>query len=278
MLILICLLIISSYVWEVFDMKKVIGVSFIDSKKIYYFLIGNHVLKRDDFVIVSTLRGEQYGKIVTDIIEVDEKKLNSELKDIIRIADKDDERINEENLKKAKEALRKADNIAKELNLDMQFLNASFTFDRKQLLFTFIADNRIDFRELVRKLAVIYKTRIELRQIGVRDKAKIVGGCGQCGRELCCATFLKDLNSVSINMAKNQNLALNPQKINGVCGRLMCCLSYENGNYDVYKKGLPKVGDKVVHNGEAGKIVFVDIFNRVCKMETEDSKIVLVEY
>ena len=259
-------------------MKKVIGVSFSGSKKIYYFLGNNFKLNKGDLVITLTEKGEQIGTVVTDFIEVDEAKLNTELKSIVRIATKKDLSVNEKNIKDAEVALLDARKIASELKLDMQILDASFTFDRKQLLFTFLADSRVDFRDLVRKLAAIYKTRIELRQIGVRDKAKIVGGCGQCGRELCCATFLRDLNSVSINMAKNQNLALNPQKINGVCGRLMCCLSYENDNYCIYKKGLPKVGDKIVFNGEAGKVISVDIFARTCKMETEDSKIVTVDY
>lgn len=259
-------------------MKKVIGVAFNDSKKIYYFLVGKLNAKKGDYVIVLTERGEQFGTVVTDIIEVDEKKLDFELKNAIRIASEDDTSTNEKNIIDAKKALDKASAIVEELGLDMQLLDAVFTFDRKQLLFAFLADSRIDFRELVKRLAALYKTRIELRQIGVRDKAKMVGGCGQCGRELCCSTFLRDINSVSINMAKNQNLALNPQKINGVCGRLMCCLSYENDNYDIYKKGLPKVGDKIVHKGEAGKVISVDIFERTCRMETEDSKIITVEY
>lgn len=259
-------------------MKKVIGVSFADSKKIYYFLPNKLELNKDDFVIVTTEIGEQFAKVVTDIIDVDEKKLKMELKNIDRKATQKDIAANNKNKKDSLKALDDAIKIASELELDMQLLNASFTFDRKQLLITFLADSRIDFRDLVKKLAAIYKTRIELRQIGVRDKAKAVGGYGLCGRELCCSTFLRDLNSVSINMAKNQNLALNPQKINGVCGRLMCCLSYENDNYSVYKKGLPKVGDKVVSNGETGKIITVDVFNRVCKMETADSKVITIEY
>ena len=258
-------------------MKKVIGVSFNGSKKIYYFLIGAFDLNKGDFVITNTEKGEQFGEIVTDIIDVDEKKLNSELKDIVRIADKKDISTNEKNIKDSASALKKAISIAEELKLDMQILDASYTFDRKQLLFTFLADERIDFRELVKKLAAIYKTRIELRQIGVRDKSKIVGGYGQCGRELCCSVFLRDLNSVSINMAKNQNLALNPQKINGVCGRLMCCLAYENEDYNFYKKGLPKVGSKYVYNGEEGKVISVDIFERSCKLEMDDSKVVTVD-
>ena len=248
-------------------MKKVIGVSFYGSKKIYYFLLGNFTLNKGDFVIVNTERGEQFGTIMTDVIDVDEKKLNSELKDIIRIASKKDISTNEKNISDAEKALKNANNIAADLKLDMQLLDASFTFDRKQLLITFLADARIDFRELVKKLAAIYKTRIELRQIGVRDKSKIVGGY----------VFLRDLNSVSINMAKNQNLALNPQKINGVCGRLMCCLAYENEEYNFYKKGLPKVGSKYVYNGEEGKVIYVDIFERTCKLEMADSKVVSVD-
>lgn len=257
-------------------MRKVIGISFKGSKKIYYFLAGDFKLNKGDFVITSTENGEQFGTVMTDIIDVDEKKLNSELKDIVRIASKKDISINENNNKDSKKALNDAISIANELKLDMQILDASFTFDRKQLLFTFLADARVDFRELVKRLAAIYKTRIELRQIGVRDKSKIVGGYGQCGRELCCSVFLRDLNSVSINMAKNQNLALNPQKINGVCGRLMCCLAYENEDYNFYKKGLPKVGSKYVYNGEEGKVISVDIFERTCKLEMADSKVVSI--
>ena len=259
-------------------MKKVVGVSFVDSKKIYYFLFDKNTVKKGDYVIVDTEKGEQFGTIVTDIISIDEKKLDFDLKEIIRIADSDDVAINDQNIADSQKALDDAKENVLDLGLDMQMLNACFTFDRKQLLFTFLADNRIDFRELVKRLASIYKTRIELRQIGVRDKAKIVGGCGQCGRELCCSTFLRDINSVSINMAKNQNLALNPQKINGVCGRLMCCLTYENDNYQIYKKGLPKIGDKIISNGEEGKVIYVDIFSRTGKMETEDSKVVNINF
>ena len=216
--------------------------------------------------------------VVTVVIDIDPKKLNSKLKRITRIADEEDVKTHKKNLEDAEKALEDAKRIAKELDLDMTVLDATFSFDRSQLAMTFLADNRVDFRELVKKLASIYKTRIELRQIGVRDKASAVGGCGQCGRSLCCSTFLRDINSVSINMAKNQNLALNPQKINGVCGRLMCCLAYENDDYSIYKKGLPKVGDKIVSNGEAGKVISVDIFARTCRMETEDAKVVTVEF
>ena len=255
-------------------MKKVLGVSFDNTSKIYYFLFNDLVLNKGDNVIVETERGKQFGKIVTSVIEVDEKKLKMDLKNIIKIADKDDIKINKNNKNDEKKAFEDANKLVSELNLDMRIINASFTFDRKQLVFNFLADERIDFRELAKRLAGIYKTRIELRQIGVRDKAKCVGGYGQCGKKLCCSSFLNDISSVSINMAKNQNLALNPQKINGVCGRLMCCLSYENDVYSDYKKGLPKVGQKIDYNGEKCKVLSVDVFNRTYKIETADSKVV----
>ena len=256
--------------------KKVVGVNFNDSKKIYYFLVNDLVVCKGDYVIVLTDRGEQFGKVVTDVIDVDEERLNNPLKDVVRVAGSSDVLINDNNLKDAVSALDVARKFVFDLNLDMQILSACFTFDRKQLIFNFLADSRVDFRELARKLAGIYKTRIELRQIGIRDKAKIVGGYGQCGRKLCCSSFLNDINSVSINMAKNQNLALNPQKINGVCGRLMCCLAYENECYCDYKKGLPRVGSRVSVSGDEGKVISVDIFARTYKIETDDSKVIVV--
>lgn len=257
-------------------MKSVIGVNFNDSKKIYYFLVNDLVVNKGDFVVVLTERGEQFGKVVTDVIEVDESKLNNSLKNVIRVATLDDVSVNDGNISDAKRALVDAKRFVSELNLDMQILSACFTFDRKQLVFNFLSDERVDFRELARKLAGVYKTRIELRQIGIRDKAKAVGGYGQCGRKLCCSSFLNDINSVSINMAKNQNLALNPQKINGVCGRLMCCLAYENECYCDYKKGLPKVGSRVSVSGDEGKVISVDIFARTYRIETDDSKVIEV--
>ncbi len=255
-------------------MIKVVGVSFNDSKKIYYFLPNDLGIEKGKNVIVETERGMQFAKAVTNLIEVDEKKLKSPLKEIVRIATKKDKNTNDENIELAKKALADANKYAEQENLEMKILTADFTFDKKKLLFTFLADDRIDFRNLAKKLAFIYKTRIELRQIGVRDKAREVGGYGQCGRKLCCGTFLKDIDSVSINMAKNQSLALNPQKINGVCGRLMCCLSYENECYDEYKKGLPKVGDKISNKDVKGKVIYVDIFEKMYKIETEEGKIV----
>lgn len=252
---------------------KVIGVSFGDTNKIYYFLPNNLELEKGMKVIVETERGEQFGYVVTDYIEINPKDLVAPLKNVLRIAKEKDEEQHNKNIHDASKAINDANRFVADLKLDMKILNASWTFDRKQLLFNFLADERVDFRELAKKLAAIYKTRIELRQIGVRDKAREVGGVGQCGRKLCCSSFLKDMTAVSINMAKNQNLALNPQKINGCCGRLMCCLAYENDNYDEYKKGLPEVGERINNKEGKGKVIYVDLFKKLYKIETEDGTI-----
>ncbi|HPE14828.1 MAG TPA: stage 0 sporulation family protein [Bacilli bacterium] len=258
-------------------MRKVLGINFSNSNKIYYFEINKEAIEKGNNVIVETEKGLQFGSVATGIIEVDETKLSSPIKSIIRLATEEDEVSNEKNLKDAEKALNDANDIVNELGLEMKILNASFTFDRRQLLFYFLADERIDFRVLAKKLAKIYCTRIELRQIGVRDKAKIVGGYGQCGRQLCCHLFLSDLNAVSINMAKNQNLALNPQKINGCCGRLMCCLNYENDIYDEGKKKMLKVGTYIDTPQGKGKIVAVDVVANTYKVDVAEKGIVIVD-
>lgn len=257
-------------------MIEVFGVRFNNSDKIYYFLPNGNELIKEDCVIVETERGKQFGNVCTDKIVVDKDKITFELRNVLKVADSDDVKVNENNIRDALCAIDSANGLIGELGLDMKILDASFTFDRSQLLFNFFADSRVDFRELAKRLAYIYKTRIELRQIGVRDKAKCVGGYGVCGRKLCCSSFLNDLNSVSINMAKNQNLALNPQKINGVCGRLMCCLEYENDLYEKYKKELPKVGEVISTDVYSGKVVDVDLFKKMYKLELNDGKIVEV--
>ena len=257
-------------------MIDVIGVSFVDSNKIYYFLPNGLKLAKNDKVIVETEAGTQYGIVVTDYINIDPKKFSKTLKNVIRKVTASDERKIEKNSKDSLLALNYAVKCVDKLGLNMKMLSANYTFDRKQLFFNFVSDIRVDFRELAKMLAAMYKTRIELRQIGVRDKAKKVGGLGLCGRPVCCASFLDDMVSVSINMAKNQNMALNPQKINGVCGRLMCCLSYENANYNEYKKGLPKINQVVETPQGKGKVLYVDIFNRSYKVELEDSNIIEV--
>ncbi len=250
-------------------MINVIGVSFRDDGKIYYFLPGNINLKKNITVIVQTERGLQFGKVVTDVIQVEEKNY-PDIKHIIRIASKKDYMNHIKNLKDAREALNKCKKMVEFDELPMQVIDAEFTFDRNQLIFKFIADNRIDFRDLVKKLASVYRTRIELRQVGVRDKAKEIGGIGVCGCKLCCSRFLKDLESVSINMAKNQNIALNPSKINGVCGRLLCCLKYEDECYKECRNCLPKIGDVVSTEKGNGTVVSLDVLQKKYKVDVKD--------
>ncbi len=241
-------------------------VTFKDKGKGYYF--NGHDLKIPNkvTVIVETERGLQFGRVVdnTNLEEIHIDMAN--LKDIVRIATRKDYEQYLKNCKDGENALKDARKISEELGLDMRFLDASFTFDRKQLLFNFYADERVDFRELAKRLANIYKTRIELRQVGARDKAELIGGIGICGRKLCCSSCLKNLESVSMNMAKNQNLALNPSKINGACGRLLCCLAYEDDEYVRCGYGMPSVGDKVKTVDGEGQVLSVDILNRKYKV------------
>ncbi len=245
---------------------KVYGIIFKDGNKTYNFK-SELTLKKDDKVIVDTDKGLQYAK-VSKIIDSDENV--EALKEIVRIATKDDDDQFLENLKEADKALKKCRRLVEELQLNMNVLNAQFTFERTQLLFNFIADDRIDFRELARKLAAIYHTRIELRQIGARDKAKEIGGLGVCGNELCCKRFLNQMDTISISMAKDQNLALNPSKINGSCGRLLCCLAYENQNYLDNLKNLPQIGDVIKTPMGEGEVVGLDILKRKCQVMIDD--------
>ena len=235
---------------------KLVNVEFKKGGKSYVFLDNNIELEKDDNVIVSTERGLQFGHVVS--IENNDKNDNDHAL-VYKVASKEDERQNEKNIKEAEKACEKAQELAKEYDLDMKFIDASYTFDRKQLIFQFLADNRIDFRDLAKSLAGIYKTRIELRQVGARDKAKEISGLGQCGRKLCCSSFLNDLDSVGIAQVKNQNLALNPTKINGLCGRLLCCLKFEDNLYTEYRKDLPEVGDKVKVEGKDTTVISIDI-------------------
>ena len=253
-------------------MIKVSGVKFSDKGRTYYFAKNDVEVKQDMQVVVETERGLQLGTIVKEGKEIEESSLVSPLKNIIRIASKYDLKQNKNNEHECKKALEIAKNIVEELDLKMKFIDASYTLDRNQLLFNFISDERVDFRELAKRLASIYKTRIELRQIGIRDKAREVGGIGPCGRFLCCNSFLIDLNSVTINMAKNQNLALNPTKINGVCGRLLCCLGYEDDIYTELREGLPNIGDEYKYNNKDYKVIDVDIIKRKIILENENSK------
>lgn len=256
-------------------MYSVVGVRFKKAGKIYYFDPGELPVQKDDFVIVETVRGIEYGKVVTGIREVEEEDVVLPLKKVLRIADEKDRLIVEENKQEAKEAYEICSQKVIEHNLDMKLVDVEYTFDRNKIIFYFTADGRVDFRELVKDLAAIFKTRIELRQIGVRDEAKMLGGIGPCGRMLCCSTFLGDFEPVSIKMAKDQNLSLNPTKISGLCGRLMCCLKYENDEYESAKEQLPDLGEYIETNNGLGKVVGLNILERVIQIEIiEQEKVV----
>jgi len=246
---------------------KTVGVEFKKNGKQYVFFDNNLELEIGDYVIVDTERGLQFGRIASILNKKDDK----EHMNVIKKATEKDIKQNQINIQDAKDALIKAEQLIEKLNLDMKLIDSYYTFDRKQLVFQFLADNRIDFRELAKQLASIYKTRIELRQVGVRDKAKEISGIGQCGRKLCCSTFLNDLDSVGIAQVKNQNLALNPSKINGLCGRLLCCLKYEDDLYSKYRKNLPEVGDKMEYNGNKCTVISLDIPRRKYILLSEEN-------
>jgi len=255
---------------------RIVGVTLTDKGKVYYFDDNNLKLKRNLTVIVETEKGLQFGKVVSF---VDSGKKISELdyKKVIRIATKKDYLQHLNNLKDAEHAIERCRGLVKKNDLNMSIIDASYNFDRSQLMFRFVADDRVDFRQLAKDLGSAFKTRIELRQIGIRDKARDVGGIGPCGRMLCCSKFLKEFDSVSINMAKNQLLALNPSKINGVCGRLLCCLKYEDDNYLEYRRGFPEVGDVVKTPSGQGKVTSIDLFKRKYKVYVENVGLVEME-
>ena len=256
-------------------MVKVVGIRFRNAGKIYYFGPGNLELKAGMHAIVETARGVEIGTVITGPREVSEESVIQPLKPVIRIATEADEKQAEKNREKEKEAYRIClEKIAKH-ELDMKLVEAEYTFDNNKLLFYFTADGRIDFRELVKDLAAVFRTRIELRQIGVRDETKIMGGFGICGRQLCCNTFLPEFAPVSIKMAKEQNLSLNPTKISGVCGRLMCCLKNEEETYEYLNSKLPNVGDFVTtDDGLKGEVSSVNVLRQLVKVtvEVDDEK------
>lgn len=256
-------------------MYDVVGVRFKKAGKIYYFDPGDLSIQKDDFVIVETVRGVEYGKVVIAPKKVDEHDVVLPLKKVLRIADQKDRMIVEENRQAAKEAYDVCCEKVTTHQLDMKLVDVEYTFDRNKVIFYFTADGRVDFRELVKDLAAIFRTRIELRQIGVRDEAKMLGGIGPCGRMLCCSTFLGDFDPVSIKMAKDQNLSLNPTKISGLCGRLMCCLKYENDEYEEAKKQLPDIGEWVKTPEGSGKVVGLNILERVLQVNLKEQERVL---
>lgn len=236
-------------------MVTVVGIRFKKAGKIYYFDPADINIKKGDFAIVETARGLEHGEVVIGRRDVDESTIIPPLKSVIRIATKEDEEKHIDNRNKQKDAYIICLEKIKEHNLPMKLIDVEYTFDNSKIIFYFVADGRIDFRELVKDLAAIFRTRIELRQIGVRDESKMVGGLGPCGRSMCCATFLGDFEPVSIKMAKEQNLSLNPTKISGVCGRLMCCLNYEQKTYEEIRRKTPIVGSIVKIGDIKGEVV-----------------------
>ena len=251
-------------------MIKIIGVRFRNVDKVYYFDPKALDIKMGDHVIVETARGVEYGMVVLGPKEVEESRIVQPLKEVIRVATPKDKSKEETNRRKEKEAFQICLKKIADRKLDMKLIDAEYTFDNSKVLFYFTADGRVDFRELVKDLAAVFKTRIELRQIGVRDETKILGGIGICGRPLCCHTYLSDFAPVSIKMAKEQNLSLNPTKISGTCGRLMCCLKNEQETYEYLNKKLPNNGDTVMTpEGLKGEVQSVSVLRQTVKVLVE---------
>ena len=256
-------------------MTKIIGVRFRTAGKVYYFDPKNMEIKRGQHVIVETARGTEYGHVVVGTKEVSREEVVQPLKPVIRVATAEDDEHARRNREKEREAMAICHQKIIKHNLDMKLIDAEYTFDNHKILFYFTADGRIDFRELVKDLAVVFKMRIELRQIGVRDETKILGGVGICGRPLCCHTYLSEFAPVSIKMAKEQNLSLNPTKISGVCGRLMCCLKNEEDTYEYLNSRLPDVGETVtLPDGGKGEVHSVNVLRQTVKVlvEVDDGK------
>ena len=252
---------------------KTVEVKLCNSDKLVFTYIDGEV-EIGNYVVLDIDKTLNLGKVIA--LDIDKKKIKNQEKEIkfVRKSTKEDIKTNLDNIKEANSAFRKCTKLIEKYKLDMRLIDAFYTLDKKQLVFQFTSDNRVDFRDLAKELASIYRTRIELRQIGVRDKAKCVGGIGVCGKELCCSQFLHEMDAVSINMAKNQKLALNPSKINGTCGRLLCCLKYEDKQYCELKKGLPEVGATVNTEFGDGVVTVVNICNRTYKVDVPKHGIV----
>jgi len=259
-------------------MYEVIQVRLREAGKITYFSPGGMHFKVGDYVIVEADRGIDYGQVLSERGAVMDSDLEEPLKKVIRKANPWDMHQVEKNKKKIKEVMESCSKKIHERKLQMKLIDAELSFDRSKIIFYFTADGRIDFRDLVKDLANVFKTRIELKQIGVRDEAKILGGLGPCGRALCCATYLKDFEPVTIKMAKEQNLPLNPTKISGLCGRLMCCLGYEYKTYKELMKGMPHEGEQMKTEKGMGKIIGVNAIKRAVTVELEDGSIIEVPF
>lgn len=248
---------------------KLASVKFKSAGKIYYFST-NLKLKKDDRVVVETARGLELGEISQELKDISEFNLDTELKKIVRKATKKDIENYQKNVKDAKQALVTCKEIVSRYDVNMQLTNCEYTLDKAKVIFMYTSDDRVDFRELLKELAVVFKCRIELRQIGPRDKAKVIGGIGTCGLPLCCSTLLGEFNGVSINMGKNQMLAINIEKISGACGRLMCCLKYEDEIYSLEKERFPKIGSHVKYQDKDVKVIGLNVINDLVKIETNN--------
>lgn len=248
---------------------KLASVKFKSAGKIYYFST-NLKLKKDERVVVETARGLELGEISQELKDISEFNLDTELKKIVRKATKKDIENYQKNVKDAKQALVTCKEIVSRYDVNMQLTNCEYTLDKAKVIFMYTSDDRVDFRELLKELAVVFKCRIELRQIGPRDKAKVIGGIGTCGLPLCCSTLLGEFNGVSINMAKNQMLAINIEKISGACGRLMCCLKYEDEIYSLEKERFPKIGLHVKYQDKDVKVTGLNVINDLVKIETNN--------
>lgn len=260
-------------------MVKVVGVKFKETGKSYYFAPGEFNPPMGEKVIVETARGLELGAVSITLKEISEDEIVSPLKEIVRIATKDDIKQLEKNREKEKEAFAICEEKILKHKLEMKLVDVEYTFDANKILFYFTADGRVDFRELVKDLAAVFRTRIELRQIGIRDEAKILGGIGICGRSLCCASFLDGFHSVSIKMAKEQGLSLNPSKISGACGRLMCCLKYEQNCYEEFSKIMPSVGAIVSTPDGNGVVQSVTLVSGIVKVKLDsDMEAQIKEY
>ena len=252
-------------------MQAVVGIKFKEAGKVYSFSPNGLKLAVGDRVVVDTSNGASFGIVETAETMVDEKSITGELKNVLRIATKEDILQNEKNLKREKEAMEVTQKEIDDLKLDMKLVSADFNFDGSKVVINFLSDNRVDFRELVKNLASKIKARIELRQIGIRDQAKLVGGIGMCGRACCCASFLNDFEKVSIKMAKTQGLSLNPTKISGLCGRLLCCLDYENEYYAEVNKIMPKLNSEVKTPEGVGVVQYTNALKQIASFKISSS-------
>lgn len=254
-----------------FDLNNYyIGVRFSENPKAYFFSTSDGTIKTGEYVIVESLRGIELVSVLTDAVSISEYKSNLELKPIMRRATKDDVFLHEKNISLAEDALKTCESAVKGLDLEMKLLFAQYTLDGTKITITYVADGRVDFRELLKVLASKLRCRIELRQIGLRDKAKLVGGIGVCGLPLCCSTFLQNFEVISINHAKNQMLTLNIPKLSGQCGKLVCCLLYEDEQYTELKKSFPSIGDEYIIEGETYKVTSYNVLSRTLRLDSKE--------